>query len=337
LSCAGLVGIFGGVNDIFDLAHLELWLAFGVAVVVLLLIDLLVAHRHAHVVSIREAAAWSALWIGVSLLFNAGVWWLLGGQRAMEFLAAYLVEKSLSVDNLFVFVVIFRTFGVGPIYQHRVLFWGVVGAIVMRVIMITAGVALVHRFHWILYLFGAFLVYTAVKLAMTAGQEAHPEKSAAVRLARRWFRVAPGEHGEKFWARSGGRLAPTMLFVTLIAIEISDLIFAVDSIPTVFGISTDAFVIITSNIFAILGLRALYFLLAGTIYRFHYLSHGLAVVLGFIGIKMLIGELVEIPTWISLLVVAGVITIAILLSLRMKKEEGRDSGPNPPPSGEIQP
>ncbi len=312
--------------SIFDTAHLELWIAFAVIIVVLLAIDLLVANRHAHRISLTEAAVWSAVWIGLALLFNGAVWWLLGGKPAMEFLTGYLVEKSLSVDNLFVFVIIFRFFGVQAQFQHRVLFWGVIGAIVLRIVMITAGVALVMQFHFVMYLFGAFLVYTAIKLSLAHDRPMDPQRSPAIRLANRLLRIAPGDHGERFWVRVDGRRRATTLMLVLLVVEISDVIFAVDSIPTIFGITTDPFVLITSNIFAILGLRSLYFLLAGTIDRFHYLSHALALVLFFIGVKMLIADLVVIPTWVSLSVVGTVLGLGVGLSLARSRRLARQAG-----------
>jgi tellurite resistance protein TerC len=246
----------------WDLAHLELWAAFCVVVIALLALDLAVFNRHAHAVSMRAAAIWSAVWVAISLAFCGGIWALLGREPAMQFLTGYLVEKSLSVDNLFVFLVIFSYFGVEARYQHRVLFWGVIGAIVLRTVMILVGAALVTKFHWLLYVFGAFLVYTGYKLATSRGETVHPEKNLAVRLARRLFAITPEFHGESFFVRQGGRRLATPMFVVLVTVEASDVMFALDSIPAIFGVTRDPFILLTSNIFAILGLRALYFLLA---------------------------------------------------------------------------
>jgi len=300
---------------VWDPVHAELWIGFWVTVVALLALDLAVFNRHAHAVSIRAAAAWSAVWVAVSLAFCGGIWRLLGPEPALQFLTGYLVEKSLSVDNLFVFLVIFSYFGVAPRYQHRVLFWGVIGAIVLRTVMIVLGAALVSRFNWLLYIFGAFLVYTGVKLAASRGETVHPERNVAVRVARRLFPITREFHGESFFVHLDGRRLATPMFVVLVTIEASDVMFALDSIPAIFGITSDPFILLTSNIFAILGLRALYFLLAGVMDRFHYLRAGLALVLVFIGVKMLVADIVHIATPVSLAIVAGILTLSVLLSL----------------------
>jgi tellurite resistance protein TerC len=302
----------------FDTVHIELWAAFWVIVLVLLGLDLAVFNRKAHRVTIREALVWSLVWIGLSLTFNAGIWWLLGGPAALDFLTAYLVEKSLSVDNLFVFLMVFTYFGVDARYQHRVLFWGVLGAIVLRAIMIFAGVALVERFGWLLYLFGAFLVFSGVKLALSKGESIDPSRNLAVRWARKLFPVTPAYHGQRFFVRIDGRRLATPMLLVLVTVEFSDVLFALDSIPAVFGITQDGFLIMTSNIFAIMGLRALYFLLAGVMDRFRYLPLGLSAVLVFIGIKMLVEPWVHIDTGISLGVVGGILTLAVVASLLSK-------------------
>jgi tellurite resistance protein TerC len=307
----------------FDLAHVELWIAFAVVVVALLVLDLAVFNRHAHVVSIRAALVWSAVWVTLALGFGGGIWWLLGREPALQYLTGYLVEKSLSVDNLFVFLVIFSYFGVEPKYQHRVLFWGVLGAIVLRTVMILVGAALVSEFSWLLYLFGAFLIYTGVKLALAKTEAVDPGKNLAVRLARRLFPISPQFHGERFFVRIDGRRLATPMFVVLVTVEASDVMFALDSIPAIFGITQDVFILLTSNIFAIMGLRALYFLLAGVMDRFRYLKLGLSVVLAFIGVKMLVAEWVHIPTPLSLGIVAGILTASVLLSLVRKRETGQ--------------
>ena len=307
----------------FDVAHMELWIGFWTIVVVLLGVDLLVFNKQAHQVSIKEAAIWSVVWIGLALCFNVAIYFLLGSEPALEYLPGYLIEKSLSVDNRFVFLVIFKYFGVESRYQHRVLFWGVFGAIILRTIMIVAGAALVARFQWLLYFFGGFLVYTGIKLGLDKGTEMDPENNLAVRLARRFLPMTDEFHGQKFFifdSKSRRRLATPMLLV-LVTVEFSDVLFAVDSIPAIFGITQDAFVIMTSNIFAILGLRALYFLLAGIMDRFHYLQLGLAAVLTFVGVKMLVAIWgIHIGTGISLVVVGGILAISIVASLMREKK-----------------
>ncbi len=308
----------------FDAQHLELWVAFWAIVVVLLGLDLAVFNRKAHAVSIKEAAIWSVVWVGLSLLFGAGIWWLLGREPALAYLTGYVIEKSLSIDNLFVFLIIFRFFKVEARYQHRVLFWGVFGAIVLRTIMIIAGAALVARFQWLLYIFGAFLVYTGGKLWFDKGLEVHPDNNFAVRLAKRFFPIADRFHGQKFFIVENGKRLATPMLIVLVTVEFSDVLFAVDSIPAIFGITQDAFIIMTSNIFAILGLRALYFLLAGVMDHFHYLGKGLAAVLAFIGIKMLVVHWVHIPTEVSLGIVFGILTLAIVASLVHKPPDGKE-------------
>lgn len=299
-------------------------MAFGAIVVALLALDLAVFNRHAHAVSMRAAAIWSGVWVGISLVFCGGIWWLLGKEPALQFLTGYLVEKSLSVDNLFVFLVIFSYFGVAPRYQHRVLFWGVIGAIALRTVMIVVGAALVAQFHWLLYVFGAFLIYTGYKLATSHGETVHPEKNLAVRAARRLFPLTPDFVGESFFVRKQGRRLATPMFVVLVTVEASDVMFALDSIPAIFGVTKDPFILLTSNIFAILGLRALYFLLAGVMDRFHYLRHGLALVLVFIGLKMVLEKWVHVPTPVSLAVVTGILAFAIVVSLRRQAPETKE-------------
>ncbi len=310
----------------FDAQHLELWAAFWAIVVVLLGLDLAVFNRKAHQVSIREAAIWSVVWIGLALLFGVGIWWLLGREQALMYLTGYVIEKSLSVDNLFVFLIIFKYFQVEPRYQHRVLFWGVFGAIVLRTVMIVAGAALVARFSWLLYIFGAFLLYTGIKLGMDKGTEVHPDDNIAVRIARRFIPMTSAFHGQKFFIKTNGKRLATPMLLVLVTVEFSDVLFAVDSIPAIFGITQDAFIIMTSNIFAILGLRALYFLLAGIMDRFYYLQKGLAAVLTFIGIKMLIEHWVHIPTEVSLAVVFGILGLSIVASLLRKTNQETISG-----------
>jgi tellurite resistance protein TerC len=300
-----------------------LWVGFNVFVLAMLAVDLGVFHRQAHVVSIREAAGWSAVWVALSLVFNYGVYHFMGREAGLEFLAGYLIEKALSVDNIFVFVLVFSYFRVPARYQHRVLFWGILGALLMRGAMIGAGAALIERFHWILYLFGAFLVFTGIRMAFQEEHDIEPESNPVVRLVRRFFPVTAVYHGQKFFVREpvGGavRRVATPLFVVLVFVETTDLVFALDSIPAVFAVTQNAFLVYTSNVFAILGLRALYFLLAGVIHKFHYLKLGLSVVLVFVGAKMLLEDLYPVPIGISLGVIAAVLTASVVASLVFPK------------------
>lgn len=300
-----------------------LWGVFNVFVIAMLVLDLRVFHRHAHEVKIREALLWSAFWIVLSLIFNVGIYMFEGSVVALEFFTGYIIEKSLSVDNLFVFLMIFSYFKVPAKYQHKVLFWGIVGALVMRGALIFVGVTLINQFHWVLYIFGAFLVFTGVKMALQDETvEVHPERNLIVRIFKRILPVTPGYHEGKFFIKVDGKLYATLLFIVILVVETTDLVFALDSIPAIFAITRDPFIVYTSNVFAILGLRALYFALAGLLDLFHYLKFGLSIVLAFIGVKMLIEGFYEMPIAIALGVVAGVLTISILASiLRPKKEK----------------
>ncbi len=281
----------------------------------MLAVDLFIAHREDHEVRFREAALWSAIWIALSLAFNGLVWHWFGRQRALEFLTAYLVEKTLSVDNLFVFLVLFSSFAVPPKLVHRVLFWGVLGALVLRGIFIGLGTALVQRFEWIMYVFGAILVVTGAKLLFQEDAEPEPEKNPLFRLFRRFVPSVSTYHGRSFWIRRDGKLHATPLLLVLVAIEATDVVFAVDSIPAVFGVSRDPFIVYTSNIFAILGLRSLFLLLAGVISKLRYLKTGLAFVLIFIGAKMVAGHWYHVPIGVSLAVIASLLGTAIAASL----------------------
>jgi tellurite resistance protein TerC len=292
-----------------------LWVAFNVVVLGVLALDLGVFHRKAHEVTLREAATWSVVWVSLALAFNAGIFIWRGSEAGLQFLTGYLIEYALSVDNIFVFVLIFSYFAVPAAYRHRVLFWGILGAIVMRGIMIAAGTALIKQFHWIIYLFGAFLLVTGIRMALDKGHEMDPGKNPVMRLARRFLPMTNEYHGPRFFVRQGGVLLATPLLLVLLLVEVTDLVFAVDSIPAIFAITTDPFIVYTSNIFAILGLRSLYFLLAGIVHRFVYLKVGLGVVLGFVGVKMLLTDLYKIPTAVSLVVVLGIIGLSIALSL----------------------
>ena len=302
------------MGNAFDEIHVTLWVAFWIIVLALLAVDLFLFNRKAHKVSIREALIWSLVWIGLSLLFCGAICFTLGSEAALDYLTGYLIEKSLSVDNLFVFLVLFTYFGVESRYQHRVLFWGVFGAIVLRTIMIVAGAALVSRFAWLMYVFGGFLVFTGIKLALGHGEQVDPSRNLAVRIAKRLLPMTEDFHGQRFFVRLDGRWVATPMLLVLVTVEFSDVLFAVDSIPAIFGITTDVFIVLTSNLFAILGLRALYFLLAGVMDKFAYLQYGLALVLSFIGVKMLIAKWIHIPTPVSLAVVAGLLVGSVLLS-----------------------
>ena len=301
-----------------------MWAAFVGFVLLMLALDLFVlGGRRAHKVSVREAAAWSIAWVSLALAFNAGLWWYLHGtvgaeiaeRKALEFLTGYLIEKSLSVDNVFVFLLIFSSFHVAAEYQRRVLLYGVLGAIVMRAIMILAGAWLVREFHWVLYLFGAFLVVTGMRMLVMAEHQPDLTRNGLLRFARRHLRVTAEHHGERFTVVKDGVRWFTPLFLVLLLVEASDLVFAVDSIPAIFAITTDPFIVFTSNIFAILGLRALYFLLADVAGRFHLLKYGLAMVLTFIGTKMLISPWYHVPVAASLAIVAVLIIASVIASL----------------------
>jgi len=298
-----------------------LWAGFTLFVLGMLALDLGVFHRKAHGVTIREALIWSGVWIGLALIFNLGVYHWFGEEKALEFLTGYLIEKALSVDNLFVFLVLFSYFAVPRDDQHRVLFWGVIGALVMRAAFIAAGAALIARFHWILYGFGALLVLTGIKLLAKQDNEVHPERNPVVRLFRRFVPSTSQYRGHHFVVRENGRLLATPLLLVLAVVEATDLIFAVDSIPAVFAITTDPFIVYTSNIFAILGLRSLFFLLAGVMGRFRYLKVGLALVLTFVGVKMLIMDWWKIPIGVSLGTVAALIGGSVVASLVVSRDK----------------
>ncbi len=292
-----------------------MWSGFVVLVLLMLSIDLGVFHRTAHEVKFREAITWSGVWIGLALLFNYGIYRWFGTERALEFLTGYLIEKALSVDNVFVFLVLFTFFAVRKEYQHRVLFWGVLGALLMRGVFIGVGTALLARFHWVIYVFGALLVLTAVKLLVQRDEHVRPERNPVYRLFRRVVPTASEYHGARFTIVQGGRRVATPLLMVLVTVEATDVVFAVDSIPAIFAVTRDPFIVYTSNVFAILGLRALYFVLAGVMDRFHYLRAGLALVLAFVGVKMLLAGVYKIPISASLGVIAAILACAVLASL----------------------
>ncbi len=310
------------------------WIVFGATVVVLLALDLVIFHRDSREPTLRESAVWTVIWCLIALAFNGLVWWWFDAKRAVLFLTGYLVEWSLSMDNVFVFAVIFTYYRVPLKYQYRVLFWGILGAILMRLTFVLAGCQLIARFEWIMPLFGLFLVYTAIKLIWQGDSQVDPEQNLLRRAASRVFHVAAENHGERFFVQEAGRWAVTPLFLVLLVIESTDVVFAVDSVPAILGITIDPFIVFTSNIFAILGLRALYFLLAGVMDMFRYLKYGLSAVLGFIGIKM-IAEFVAkvffgrpgqlIPPLVSLAIILGLLGIAMIASVLSKHPP--DDGP----------
>jgi tellurite resistance protein TerC len=311
------------------------WAGFIACVLFFLALDLGVFNRSAHVVKFKEALTWSVVWCTLALLFAAALVPLRGREEAVEFITGYIIELSLSMDNVFVIALIFAYFRVEQKFQHRVLFWGIVGALVMRGGMILAGAKLIQHFEWTLYLFGAFLVFTGIKMLFTEDEGVEPEKNPVIKLARKFFPVAEGEHGQKFFVRLNGRKMITNLALVLLMVETTDLIFALDSIPAIFAVTTKPFIVFTSNVFAILGLRSLYFVLAGAIDYFRYLKVGLSVVLVFIGVKMLLAPLhghepdwfqFEIPTVVSLLVIGGILITAILASIVATKRERKLTG-----------
>ena len=301
-----------------------LWIGFNLFVLSMLALDLGVFHRNAHKVSIKEATVWSVVWITLAMVFNLGLYlfWdkvsptssYSNSEAALAFFTGYLIEKSLSVDNIFVFVLIFTFFAVPAIYQHRVLFWGILGALIMRGALIAVGAVLLKEFHWIIYIFGAFLIFTGIRMAIHRNEEMHPEQNPVVKLLRKIMPVTENYENDHFFIRRAGRLMATPLFLVLLIVESTDLVFAVDSIPAIFAVTNDPFIIYTSNVFAILGLRSLYFLLAGVMDKFYYLKLGLSVVLAFVGTKMVIVDLYKIPVGLSLGVIASILAISVVAS-----------------------
>lgn len=302
-----------------------LWIGFNLFVLLMLALDLGVFHRKAHVVSIKEATIWSVVWIALAMLFNLGLYFFwdqisptsnyTNSEASLAFFTGYLIEKSLSVDNIFVFVLIFTFFAVPAAYQHRVLFWGIIGALLMRGTLIAVGAALLKEFHWIIYVFGAFLIFTGIRMALHRNEKMHPEQNPVVKLLRKVMPVTENYEGDKFFIRRAGTLMATPLFLVLLLVESTDLVFAVDSIPAIFAVTEDPFIVYTSNVFAILGLRSLYFLLAGVVDKFYYLKLGLSVVLVFVGIKMVMVDLYKIPVGLSLGVIASILAISVIASL----------------------
>ena len=312
-----------------------LWIGFNAFIVGMLVLDLTVFHKKPHEVKFKEAAGWSVFWIALALVFNAGLWFLRGPQVGLEFLTGYLIEKSLSVDNLFVFLLVFSYFAVPAKHQHGVLFWGILGALVLRFFFIFAGIELLERFHWLIYVFGAVLVVSGVKLWQEKEKKIEPEKNPLVRLFRRMMPVTTEYHGGKFFVRQAGKLVATPLFVVLLVVETTDVIFAVDSIPAILAITRDPFIVYSSNAFAILGLRALYFALSGVMQMFHHLHYGLSAILVFIGGKMIVSEFVKVPTVASLAVVAAILAVSIWASLRWPAKGGHVVPAAPAASGDA--
>jgi len=270
---------------------------------------------------VKEALLWSAVWISMALLFNYGIYYFMGKEKALEFLTGYLIEKSLSIDNLFVFIMLFAFFDVKAVYQHKVLFWGILGALILRAVFIFAGVALISKFHWIIYVFGGFLIYSGFKMIFSKNEKTEPDKNPLVKLFKRFFPVTEKMHGGNFFVKIDGKRFATPLFIVLLVVEFTDLIFAVDSIPAILAVSNDTFIIFTSNVFAILGLRSLYFALAGIAKYFHYLKYGLSAILVFVGIKMVVAGFFKIPVTASLFVIIGILVISIILSVVFPKKE----------------
>jgi len=298
------------------------WIVFASIVLVMLALDLGVFHRRAHIIRLREAVVWSVVWIALSLLFNLGVYFYIGPQAGLDFLTAYLVEKSLSIDNIFVFLLIFSYFSVPSQFQHRVLFWGIIAALFLRAFFIAAGLTLIQRFEWIVFVFGAFLVFTGIRMAVRKEGEIHPERNPILKLFRRLFAVANEYEGARFFVKKDKHWIATPLLIVMLVVETSDLIFAVDSIPAVLAITVDPFIVYTSNVFAILGLRALYFALAGIMELFHYLHYGLSAILIFVGVKMLLSYVYDVPTALALGFIAATILISVVASILDPRKKG---------------
>jgi len=307
--------------------HLWAWIGFCAFVLAMLALDLGVLHRRSHEVRLKEALIWSAVWIALALAFNLGVYSWQGSEKGLQFLTGYLVELSLSVDNLFVFLLVFGYFQVPVEHRHKVLFWGIVGALVMRAVFIAAGITLIGRFHWIIYFFGALLVASGIQMTLRRNKEIHPEKNPVLKAFRRFVDVTPEYEDGQFFVRQGGRILASPLLAVLVILESTDLVFAVDSVPAVLAITPDPFIVFTSNVFAIVGLRSMFFALQGVMQRFHYLHYGLSVVLVLVGVKMLLAGLYRISTWVSLLLIVAILSISIIASLLSdRKANGFNAG-----------
>ena len=302
-----------------------LWVGFNIFVLAMLALDLGVFHRKAHALSLKEASIWSVVWITLAMVFNAGLYLFAGPEPALQFFTGYLIEKSLSVDNIFIFLLLFTFFKVPAAYQHRVLYWGILGALIMRGTLIAVGVALIESFHWIIYLFGAFLIFTGIRMGFHKEIEVHPENDLLLKFIRRFVPVTENYEHDRFFVRRTGQVMVTPLLLVLLVIDTTDLIFAVDSIPAVFAVTRDPFLVYTSNIFAILGLRSLYFVFAGIMEKFYYLKLGLSVILTFVGVKMVLADVFSLPTALSLVVIAVVLTIAIVASIVRTRHQAAKS------------
>ena len=300
-----------------------MWLAFGAVITIMFVLDLGVFNRKSHEIKFREALTWTIVWVSLAMAFNVGVWYFMGKEKALEFLTGYIIEESLSVDNLFVFIMIFSYFQVPRMHQPRVLKWGIIGALVMRGVFIILGIELIERFHWMVYLFGAILIYTGFKMAFGGDDKVEPEKNPLVKLVRRFMPITKRMVGDRFFIRRRGIWAATPLFLTLIVVESSDVIFAVDSIPAVLAVTRDPFIVYSSNVFAIMGLRSLYYLLAHVMEMFAYLKLGVSFILAFVGAKMLLADVVEVPLIFSLGMIIGTLTISILVSVLLAKKHHR--------------
>ncbi len=311
------------------MSQTTLWIGFNVFVLLMLALDLGVFHRKSSVIKVKEALIWTCVWVFMAFLFNVFIYYQMGQEKAFEFFTGYLIEKSLSVDNIFVIILIFSYFNVPSSYQHKVLFWGILGALVLRVVFILAGVELIHKFHWLIYIFGAFLIYTGIKIVTQGDVKLDPDKNPLVKLVRKFFPVTEHFEGDNFFVRRDHKLWATPLFIVVVVIEATDLIFAVDSIPAILSISDDAFIVYTSNVFAILGLRSLYFALAGIEKYFVYLKYGLSAILVFIGAKMCLADIIKIPIEVSLAFIILTLAMAVLASMALqpKGEEPTNSPP----------
>lgn len=301
-----------------------LWIGFNLFVLLMLVLDLGVFHRKASVISVKEALLWTCVWIFLAFLFNVFIYYQISEKAAYEFFTGYLIEKSLSVDNIFVIILIFSYFNVPAAYQHKVLFWGILGALLMRVGFILAGVELIHRFHWLIYIFGAFLIFTGIRILTQGDLKLDPERNPIVKFVRKLFRVTPSFEGDRFFLSRDGMLWATPLFVVVIMIEATDLVFAVDSIPAILAISDDSFIVYTSNVFAILGLRSLYFALAGMEKYFVYLKYGLCAILIFVGTKMCIADWYHVPIEISLAFIVVILSVAVMASMTLPKKKMKE-------------
>ena len=307
--------------------HLLAWIGFSAFVLAMLALDLGIFHRKSRALSLKEALTWSAVWIGLALAFNTGIYYRHGGEKALQFFTGYLVELSLSVDNLFVFLLVLGYFKVPAQYRHKVLFWGIIGALIMRAVFIATGITLIAKFHWIIYLFGALLVGSGIKMTLQRDKEIHPGRNPALKLFHRFMRVTPECDGGRFFVKQHGRILASPLFVVALILESTDLVFAVDSVPAVLAITPDPFIVFTSNVFAILGIRSMFFALEGVMKQFHYLHYGLSAVLVFVGTKMLLAGFYKIPTSVSLLLILSILFVSVITSLLSKQEtDGLNAG-----------